>query len=99
VSQKEFDVTCPCCQSRLAVDVRTGKVLRSRRAEELDETGKPIVSEADWDAAHARTKDRLGSAAERFDAGLAGEKTRAADLDDLFKKAADKVQKRGEKEL
>jgi len=96
MSSRETHVTCPCCNSHLDVDLRTGKVMKWRRETELDETGKPIVRESDWDEAAVRVKDRMGTATDKFDAGLSREKERVRDLDDLFDKAKDKLEKRRE---
>jgi hypothetical protein len=91
---RETKVTCPCCQSHLEIDVRTGKVVKWRRETELDETGKPILREEDWTDAQKRVAGRREAAADKFEAGLAREQSRETDLDDLFKKAQDKLEKR-----
>jgi hypothetical protein len=88
---KDVVVTCPCCESRLEVDARTGKVVKWRKKGEVDETGKPKVGEQDWDDASTRVARRMGGAADRFEEGLAREKSRERDLDDLFRKAKDKL--------
>jgi len=94
--KKDVNVTCPCCATRIEVDVRTGKILRWRRAEEVDETGKPVVSEGDWSDASTRVAGRLDAAKDKFDASLAKEKAREQDLDDLFRKAKSKLDKKKE---
>jgi len=91
-------VTCPCCESRLEVDARTGKVVTWRRKQELDETGKPVLRESDWDEASGRVEGRLAEAGDKFEQGLAREKTRETDLDDLFKKASDKARRPPDRE-
>ena len=50
-----------------------------------------IVSESDWSAASERVSRRLGSAADKFDESLTREKGRKQDLDDLFRKANEKL--------
>jgi len=95
---KEINVVCPCCGSRLEVDVRTGAIVRWRKQGEVDETGKPVLRESDWTAASERVGKRLGTAEDRFEQGLTREKTREQDLDDLFRRANDKLErKRDEK--
>ena len=89
-------VTCPCCESRLEVDSLTGKVVTWRKKAQVDEMGKSVVREEDWDDASGRVKDRLSSATERFEAGLAKEQNREKDSDDLFRKASDRAKKRSE---
>jgi len=88
---KEISVSCPCCESRLAIDVRTRKVMRWGRKEELDATGKPIVRSEDWDQAFGRVANRQESATDKFDDALSREKSREKDLDDLFKQAKKKL--------
>jgi hypothetical protein len=98
MTQRETNVTCPCCRSRLEVDVRTGKVVKWRREEELDSTGKPVLREEDWSQAAGRVDGRLSAAADKFDEGFARETSRAKDLDDLFKKASEKLADRDDDE-
>lgn len=94
---KEAKVECPCCQSWLEIDVRTGTVLRWRKKGETDETGKPILRESDWNSASERVSQRLGSAADKFDQSLSREKAREKDLDELFRQASKKLgRKEGE---
>ncbi len=95
MSARDTNVTCPCCQSRLEVDTRTGQVLKWSRQSELDETGKPILRESDWHDAAKKVSGRLPSAGDKFDASMNREKSREQDLDDLFTKAKDKLRKRG----
>ena len=96
MSAKETRVTCPCCQSRLEVDARTGQVVTWNRATELDETGKPVLREADWDEAARKVSDRMGSALDKFDSSLEREANRTKDLDDLFRKAQEKLENKPE---
>ncbi len=91
---KDVDVTCPCCGTRITVDVRTRKTLRTRPPKELDESGKPVVKAKDWDQISSKVEGRLGAASSKFEDGLSKEKTREGDLDDLFRKASEKVKKR-----
>ncbi|MFT5287616.1 MAG: hypothetical protein ACI8TQ_003804 [Planctomycetota bacterium] len=88
---KEIAVSCPCCESRLAIDVGTQKVMRWSRKEELDATGKPVVRSEDWDTAFDRVANRQSSATDKFDDALNREKSREKDLDDLFRKAKSKL--------
>jgi hypothetical protein len=91
MASKQFEVQCPCCSSRILLDVRTGKVLRALRPEELDSAGKPKVSEKDWEDAFGRVRDRRDSGESRLDQALAREKDKSSRLDDLFREAADKA--------
>jgi hypothetical protein len=98
VDQKEVKVECPCCRSRLEVDVRTAQVVRWRRQGETDETGKPVLRESDWSAASERVGKRMGSAGDKFDESLSREKRRSEDLDELFRKANEKLGKKKDEE-
>ena len=93
MDKKDLELTCPCCESRLTVDLRTGKIVRSQRPEELDETGKPKLTSEDWDAMSERVKGRLDSALSKFDEGLHREQSRRRDLDDLFEAAKEKLER------
>ena len=91
---KEIEIDCPCCESRLLVDVRTQTVLRHVPKASLDEFGKPVQDGGRWDDANKTVQDRKSRGTDAFDAALNREKSRARDLDDLFKKAKDKVDAR-----
>lgn len=92
MDEKEIQIDCPCCRSRLAVDVRTAKVVRWAREGETEPSGKPKVRAEDWDHAHGRVQSRLTSAEDRFEAGLGRERSRERDLEDLFRKASEKLE-------
>jgi hypothetical protein len=98
VEAKQIEIECPCCKSRLLVDVRTGQLLRSRRPEELDSEGRPVVSERDWDEALGRVKDRSQTREGRLDEALNRERDKASRLDDLFRQARDKLGSREERD-
>ncbi len=93
---KEVEVTCPCCENRLAVDVRSGRVLRWNRPVEIDETGKRVVRAEDWDQAARRVEGRMEGALDKFDESLRKEKQRETDLDELFRKAKEKLEDPGD---
>lgn len=91
MDHKQIEIACPCCQSRLLVDVRTGKLLRTLRPEELDPTGKPVVGERDWQQAMGRVREREDQREGKLDSALDRERDRSRQLDDLFKKAREKL--------
>lgn len=92
---KQLEISCPCCATRLLIDVRTESVLRARRPEETDETGKPKVGESDWSAAIDRVQKRSAEAPNKLDSALQKERDKRGRLDDLFREANEKL-KRGE---
>jgi hypothetical protein len=94
MQKKQIQVDCPCCSSRLTIDVLTHTVMRADSPQELDETGKPRVPEKRWDKARGRVDARSAGAGDRLDAALDSERSKADRLDDLFDKARQKVQRR-----
>jgi hypothetical protein len=98
MESKQIEIACPCCKSRLLVDVRTGQLLRTLRPEEVDEKGKPVVSERDWDDALGRVQGREVSRESKLEEALGRERDKANRLDDLFRKAQEKLQSGDEDE-
>ncbi len=96
MDNKQLEIACPCCQSRLAVDVRTGAVVRAVRPAQTDETGRPIVREEDWSTAVDKVRQRSDGAASKLDAALQKEREKSSRLDDLFKQASDKLKQSDE---
>lgn len=94
---KQIDVTCPCCNTRLTVDVLTRKVLRHAPPGQIDDTGKAVLDEGRWDDASARVKGRQAASQDKFESSLGRERTREGDLDDLFERAKRKVKDRTER--
>ncbi len=95
---KQLEIDCPCCKSRLLIDVRTGKLLRTLRATELDLKGKPVVDERDWGDALGRVKSREEGREGRLDDALSRERGKGARLDELFDKARERLGGEGEDE-
>jgi len=88
---KQIEITCPCCDTRLTVDVLTATVLRHAPPERLDDTGKPILDEGRWDSAATRVQGRLAKGGTEFEDALQRERRREQDLDDLFERAKRKA--------
>ncbi|MGK0219235.1 MAG: hypothetical protein ACI9HE_002736 [Planctomycetota bacterium] len=91
---RQIEVKCPCCESMLVIDVRTSSVLKHAPPQQLDETGRPILDAGRWKAATERVNDRGERGGDIFDTALGKEHSRDEDLDDLFKKAKDKMKRR-----
>ncbi|MFT7670856.1 MAG: hypothetical protein ACI8X5_003569 [Planctomycetota bacterium] len=94
MQNKQIDVDCPCCTTRLTVDVLTQTVVRAVSPQELDAFGDPIVPGKRWDSAKERVDQRSASAEDRLESALNEEKGKESHLDDLFKKANEKIEKR-----
>jgi hypothetical protein len=92
---REIEVTCPCCQHRLSIDVRTERVMRSAGPKAVDEAGKPKLEEKDWDQAVSKVKGREGTGADKLDAFLDGERGKAKRLEDKFREAQKKLKDPG----
>ena len=92
MSTKQIDVSCPCCNTRLTIDVLTKAILRHAPPEQLDETGKAILDEGRWDEATGRVSDRKSASLDKFENALGKERSREKDLEDLFDKARRKAQ-------
>lgn len=88
---RQLEITCPCCSTRLLVDVRSETVLRARKPGQTDAEGKPKVGEADWSSALSKVKDRETSGTGKLDAFLDSERTKQARLDERFREAQKKL--------
>ena len=96
MEKKQIEVDCPCCATKLTIDVLTRSVVRAHAPAELDETGRPRLDEGRWDRAEGRVAERSGGAQDKLESALEAERTKEARFDDLFEKARKKVERRGE---
>lgn len=94
MQKKQIEITCPCCSSKLAVDVLTESVLRASAPAELDETGRPKVGTERWTKAEERVEGRSESAEDRLESAFSAERDKETRLDDLFDKARAKAKRR-----
>lgn len=84
MESKQIEVRCPCCDTRLTVDVRTRTVLKHARPEQVDEAGRTVLDPERWGAAQVRARDRVGDAEEALGEALEDERAKERRLDDLF---------------
>ncbi len=96
MERKQIKVDCPCCDSKLTIDVLTQTVMRADSAQDLDETGKLRVPGKRWDEAIGRVEERKGGADDRLDSALDAERGKVDRLDDLFDKANAQLKRREE---
>ncbi len=89
MTAKQIELTCPCCASRLLVDVLTAKVLRSEKPASGG-GGDP------WAAAQDKVRGRTQSGTEKLDNALVSERGRKDQLEDLFRKANEKLKRKDE---
>jgi hypothetical protein len=90
--KKDVEVCCPCCGTRLLVDIITGKVLRQRRAD-----SQGAETSASLDDIASEVVERKKSIPSAFDSAVSTVKNRRAGLEDSFEKAVQK-EKKGKKE-
>jgi hypothetical protein len=97
MSAKQIDVTCPCCSTRLTVDVLTAQVLRgSPPPAATGEAGAKTSDSAPeaggdrWASAQARVRERSKSGEDRLENALEEERGKSKRFDDLFVKAREK---------
>lgn len=93
---KQIEIDCPCCDTRLTIDVRTRTVLKHAPRAALDETGKVKLDEGRWDQALGRTASRVDEAGSKLNKALEDERAKESRLDDLFDKANKKLREKGE---
>jgi hypothetical protein len=87
MSAKQIEVTCPCCATRLTVDVLTSKVMRQTQAP----GATPTAEDKDrWASAQDRVRDRTTAGEDKLKSALEYERTKGKRFDDLFDKAKDK---------
>ncbi len=78
---KDLEIRCPDCGTRIRLDPRTGQIVAHSRDEKPQDLGEA-----------ARLHQQKNAAKEEaFRSALAAEKGRKQELDDLFKKAAEKA--------
>jgi hypothetical protein len=96
MTAKQIEVTCPCCSTRLTVDVLTSQVLRRSLPAEKDAEGAASTQDR-WSSAQARVRDRTSAGEDKLQSALEHERTKSKRFDDLFDKAREKhTRKKGE---
>jgi hypothetical protein len=91
MESKQIEITCPCCASRILVDVLTGTVLRTREREGGAGGEAQPEPGRDWSKALGRVQKRSDDAPGKLDAALEREREKRARLDDIFLKANEKL--------
>ena len=87
MSAKQIDVTCPCCATRLTVDVLTGQILR--RSGPAASTEGPPGNDR-WVSAQDRVRERSKTGEDKLESALDHERGKSARFDQLFKDAREK---------
>lgn len=87
MNSREIDVVCPCCSSRLSIDVRTSQVMKTVRK---DDPASERPANDPWAAAQDKVRQRTQSGTDKMDSALEYERGKAQRFDDLFKRATDK---------
>lgn len=81
----ELSISCPCCGAQLRVDPQTGKVAAAPAAAKPKDLSEVVT----------RVQGRSAKVQDSFSAALDAERRRKQELEDLFKKAQDKVKTEG----
>jgi len=90
MSSNSIDAVCPCCETKLKIDVKTGEIIWR------EEKPKPSVSLSDMvKGLGAQKKEQEALFQKRSDS----EKERNRVLDDKFKEAQKHVDKSGDRPL
>jgi len=84
---KQIDVTCPCCSTRLTVDVLTGQLLRRSTPAEAESGSQ---DKERWASAVERVRDRTKTSEDKLKSAIEHERTKADRFDSLFEKAREK---------
>ena len=95
MSAKQIDVTCPCCSTRLTVDVGTGQILHRIGPETADEG---VSGKDRWISAQERVRERTKSGEDKLESALDYERGKAARFDELFQKAREKNERKGDED-
>ncbi len=92
---KDFRIKCPECGEILVVDARTGKMIRhyEKGHEKDDDAPDPAL----FDNALGKVKKDTNEGDSVFDSAVNTVKDRKKGLDDLFKEAKKKADKKGDK--
>jgi hypothetical protein len=96
MENKQIDIDCPCCSSRLTIDVLTRTVLRAVSSQESEEGDDTKRGHLRWDKATERVEGRTEKAKDKLDSAISMEKSKEDRLDDLFKKANDKLKRKSD---
>lgn len=86
---KNFEITCPCCESMLVVDRISGEVLLHKR--------KETKAAGSLESMVAGLESQKSEAEKRFERQLESQKDRSRLLDEKFKEALERAEKSDEK--
>ena len=85
---KNFEITCPCCESTIVVDRLTGEVLLHKQ--------KQTKVTGSLDSMVSNLEVQKSESAKRFDRQLEAQKDRGRILEERFKEALERADKSDE---
>ena len=85
--QDKLDVTCPCCSTRLTLDIDSGEILYEER---------PKLRGLSWNEAVQAGDTKLREAEEMFQKGMAQERNAESILEKKFQEALKHADKSGD---
>lgn len=90
MNSSEIQIECPCCFSALRIDRESGKLLGWLRTGDTAEGVRRPATER-WNEATGRVRGRVQAGEDSLDAALEKERARERELDELFRRAKDKL--------
>ena len=94
MENKQIEVDCPCCSSKLTIDVLTRTVMRALSPQEMEADDPTQRSAERWDKASERVEGRSAKAKDKLESAISMEKSKEDRLDDLFKQANEKLKRK-----
>lgn len=94
MENKQITVDCPCCASRLTIDVLSQTVMRALSPQEFEAGDDAKLNASRWSKAQGRVDDRGGKAKDKLESALSSERDKESRLDDLFDQASAKLKRR-----
>ena len=86
---KNFEITCPCCQSTIVIDRISGEVLLHK--------AKEVKTAGSLESMVAGLEAQKSEAAKRFEKQLESQKDRSRILEERFNEAMERAEKSDEK--
>jgi hypothetical protein len=95
MNAKDIEVRCPCCETRLLVDLASGKILKTTPAPRAAGHAPEETAPRDrWESAQQRVRDRTQTSSSKLESALEAERTKEGRFDELFQKAREKQDRR-----
>lgn len=94
MENKQIEVDCPCCSSKLTIDVLTRTVMRALSPKELESDDPTQRGTERWNKASKRVAGRSAKSKDKLESAISMEKSKESRLDDLFDQANEKLKRK-----